>query len=58
VDLGQGDFTAAQVFRALIDDCLEEGVTIAVARLESAKAQRALTRLGLGALIGEGSCFR
>jgi len=51
------DFTAAQVFKSLIDDCHDAGVTIAVARLESVKAQGALTRLGLRALLGEDHVF-
>jgi MFS superfamily sulfate permease-like transporter len=51
------DFTAAQVFKALIDDCREEGLTIAVARLESVKAQGAFARLGLRAVIGEDHVF-
>jgi len=51
------DFTAAQVFKALLVDCKDAGVTLAVARLESVKAQRAFTRLGLRALIGEDHIF-
>jgi sulfate permease, SulP family len=51
------DFTAAQVFRALVEDCREAGVTIALARLESVKAQTAFTRLGLRELIGEDHIF-
>jgi sulfate permease, SulP family len=51
------DFTAAQVFKALIDDCRDAGVTVAVARLESVAAQTAFTRLGLREAIGEDRMF-
>ena len=51
------DFTSAQVFKALVDDCKDAGVTIAIARLESVKAQAAFTRLGLRELIGEDRIF-
>src|SRR3569623_3033354 len=41
------DFTAAQVLLDVFKACKEQGVTIAVARLESMRAQRAFERFGL-----------
>jgi len=51
------DFTAAQVFRRLIADLRQAGVTFALARLEAVEAQRAFIRFGLRALIGEDHIF-
>ena len=41
------DFTAAQDLIELFKECREQGVTVAVARLESLRAQDAFTRFGL-----------
>jgi MFS superfamily sulfate permease-like transporter len=41
------DFTAAQVLLELFKSCREEGATIAMARLESARAQEAFERFRL-----------
>jgi len=41
------DFTAAQVLLDLLKDCREGGVTVAVARLESVRAQNAFESFGL-----------
>ena len=41
------DFTAAQALRELIKECDKQGVTVAVARLESPRAQNAFERFGL-----------
>ena len=41
------DFTAAQVLLDLLKDCRESGVTVAVARLESVRAQDAFERFKL-----------
>jgi sulfate permease, SulP family len=41
------DFTAAQVLLALFKACREQGVTVAVARLESTRAQAAFERFNL-----------
>jgi sulfate permease, SulP family len=52
------DFTAAQVLRDLIADCRAEGIVIALARLESLAAQRALERFGITAELGGNRMFR
>lgn len=41
------DFTAAQLLREVVMQCGEHGVTVAVARLESLRAQDAFERFGL-----------
>jgi SulP family sulfate permease len=41
------DFTAAQILLDLIRQCRTEGVTVAMARLESTRAQDAFARFGL-----------
>ncbi len=41
------DFTAAQILLDLIRQCGEEGVTVAMARLESTRAQEAFARFGI-----------
>jgi MFS superfamily sulfate permease-like transporter len=46
------DFTAAQVLTEVINQCHEDGVDFAVARLESARAQEAIVRFGIAALLG------
>lgn len=51
------DFTAAEVFKDVIRLCREAGCGLAIARLEAADAQNALTRLGLRDLIGGDHVF-
>jgi len=46
------DFTAAQVLTDIIRQCHADGVDFAVARLESLRAQAAITRFGIEALLG------
>ncbi len=46
------DFTAAQVLTEVINQCHEDGVDFAVARLESTRAQEAIVRFGIAALLG------
>ena len=46
------DFTAAQVLTDLIRRCHADGVDFAIARLESIRAQAAMTRFGIEALLG------
>ena len=41
------DFTAAQILLDLFRECRDDGVTVAMARLESTRAQDALARFGL-----------
>jgi hypothetical protein len=41
------DFTAAQVLLKVFKVCSEQGVTVAVARLESIRTQKAFERFGL-----------
>jgi sulfate permease, SulP family len=41
------DFTAAQILRAFIEDCGRQKIALAVARLESLRAQEAFERLGI-----------
>ncbi|MGY3533765.1 SulP family inorganic anion transporter [Bradyrhizobium sp. USDA 4452] len=41
------DFTAAQALRDLFRECRDDGVTVAVARLESTRAQEAFERFNL-----------
>lgn len=47
------DFTAARVLRDIIKSCRADGVDVAVARLESTRAQDAVTRFGIAALLGD-----
>ncbi|WP_158815446.1 SulP family inorganic anion transporter [Methylocapsa sp. S129] len=51
------DYTAAQVLSAGIRQLHEQGIAIAVARLESVRAQEAFARLGLEKLIGADHLF-
>jgi len=46
------DFTAAQVLSDLIRRCHADGVDFAIARLESIRAQEAVARFGINALLG------
>jgi sulfate permease, SulP family len=41
------DYTAAQILRAFIADCKEQKIAVAVARLESLRAQEAFEHLGI-----------
>jgi sulfate permease, SulP family len=51
------DFTAAQALLELIRTCQEDGVEIAVARLESLRAQQAFTRFGIYDALGQERVF-
>lgn len=51
------DFTAAQVLRDLIATCRGEDIDVAVARLESLRAQNALTRFGIDTVLGAHHIF-
>jgi sulfate permease, SulP family len=51
------DFTAAQALLELIRTCKEDGVEIAVARLESLRAQQAFTRFGIYDALGQDRVF-
>jgi MFS superfamily sulfate permease-like transporter len=52
------DFTAGQILRDLIRKCHADGVDFAIARLESARAQWAMARLGIDELLGPDHQFR
>lgn len=52
------DFTAAQALSDLIRKCHADGVDFAIARLESIRAQDAIVRFGIDALLGPGHMFR
>ncbi|MGY4226008.1 SulP family sulfate permease [Bradyrhizobium sp. USDA 4503] len=52
------DFTAAQTLRDLFRECRDEGVTVAVARLESERAQDAFGRFGLYEVLPRDHVFR
>jgi SulP family sulfate permease len=52
------DFTAAQVLSDLIRRCHADGVDFAIARLESIRAQEAVARFGINALLGPDRQFR
>jgi MFS superfamily sulfate permease-like transporter len=51
------DFTAAQILIDLIRECGEHGVTVAMARLESARARHAFERLKLYDVMPKGRIF-
>jgi MFS superfamily sulfate permease-like transporter len=51
------DFTAAQILRDLIRQCHADGVDFAIARLESVRAQAAMTRFGIDELLGPNRSF-
>jgi MFS superfamily sulfate permease-like transporter len=51
------DFTAAQVLAAAVKRLRKQGVDVAFARLESTRAQDALKRFGLNALLGPDHVF-
>jgi sulfate permease, SulP family len=52
------DYTGATVLAELIGRLRARGVDVAVARLESVRAQKSLARVGLFALIGHDHVFR
>lgn len=51
------DFTAAQILRDLIRKCHADGVDFAIARLESVRAQAAMTRFGIDEMLGPNRSF-
>ena len=51
------DFTAAQVLIDLIEICRRDGITVAVARLESVRAQDAFARFGINSRLGPDRVF-
>jgi SulP family sulfate permease len=51
------DFTAAQVLRDLIGACRANGITVAIARLESVRAQQAMARFHIDDLLGQDHIF-
>ena len=51
------DFTAAQILLDLIRQCQANGVTVAMARLESTRAQQALARFGIYDVLPKGCIF-
>jgi MFS superfamily sulfate permease-like transporter len=51
------DFTAAQVLTDVIRQCHADGIDFAIARLESDRAQAAMARFGIAALLGPGHEF-
>jgi MFS superfamily sulfate permease-like transporter len=51
------DFTAAEALRQVIDHCRAADIQFALARLESVRAQRALARLDVLAVLGENNVF-
>ena len=52
------DYTGATVLAELVGRLRDRGVDVAVARLESVRAQESFARLGLFALIGRDHVFR
>ena len=52
------DFTAAQILIGLIKQCHEDSVTVAVARLESTRAQDAFERFKLYDILPRERIFR
>jgi sulfate permease, SulP family len=52
------DFTAAQTLLELIEECRRQEVTLAVARLESTRAQEAFTRFGIYGTLPKDRVFR
>jgi len=51
------DYTASQALTDVINYCRNADVKFAIARLESVRAQNALSRFGLIALLGPGNIF-
>lgn len=52
------DFTAARILRGVIESCRADGVDVALARLESVRAQQAIDRFGIASLLGPGHLTR
>jgi MFS superfamily sulfate permease-like transporter len=52
------EYTAAQTLREVIAGCRGAGVSFSIARLESVRAQRALARFGIAAMLGPAGVFR
>jgi MFS superfamily sulfate permease-like transporter len=52
------DFTAAQILSDTISACHSAGADFAIARLESARAQDAIERFGIAAMLAGGHPFR
>jgi MFS superfamily sulfate permease-like transporter len=52
------DFTAAQTLINLIKQCQQDGVTVAIARLESTRAQQAFERFGIYDVVPKERIFR
>jgi sulfate permease, SulP family len=51
------DFTAAQILLALIEDCAQQRITLAVARLESLRAQDGFERFGISDALPRTNLF-
>ena len=51
------DFTAAQILLDLIKQCQADGLTVAMARLESTRAQQAFARFGIYDALPKGCIF-
>jgi len=51
------DFTAAQILLDLIKQCQADGLTVAMARLESTRAQQAFARFGIYDALPNGCIF-
>jgi len=52
------DFTAAQILTDVIRSCHADGVDFAIARLESVRAQEAMSRFGIRELLGPDRLFQ
>jgi MFS superfamily sulfate permease-like transporter len=52
------DFTAGQILTDLIRTCRADGVDFAIARLESVRAQEAMSRFGIRELLGPDHLFQ
>lgn len=52
------DFTAAQALCSVIEHCRRTGISFRIARLETVRAQRALERFGIVAMLGSNAIFR
>jgi SulP family sulfate permease len=52
------DFTAAEMLSKVIRECHARGADFALARLESLRAQEAVRRFGIDALLGKDHIFR
>jgi MFS superfamily sulfate permease-like transporter len=52
------DFTAAQILADIIRQCQADGIDFAIARLESLRAQDAITRFGIASLLGADHQFQ